>query len=302
MNNRTESVQKMVTYLNNFEADGGGLWLPNIQRNFVWGEEQIQRLFDSIMREYPISTLLVWRTKSLIRRRKFIDNYKHTLKRTDFYIPEDNKTKLLVLDGQQRLQSLFIGLKGSFEKKELFFDVLSGDLVSPEDMRFHFKFMEPNSVSFPWVKFKDIIFSKKKYNQISRSIINQSDRPLKDEEKERIEDNIACAVQQFCHIEILVYQELDSIDDEEIYTEDDVVEIFIRANAGGTRLGKSDLLFSLLAATWEDADGKMEELLGELNKSDYDFTRDFILKTCLSLLARKIHKKGSFPIQVIVLY
>ena len=156
--------------------------------------------------------------------------------------------------------------------------------------------------SFPWVKFKDIIFSKKKYNQISRSIINQSDRPLKDEEKERIEDNIACAVQQFCHIEILVYQELDSIDDEEIYTEDDVVEIFIRANAGGTRLGKSDLLFSLLAATWEDADGKMEELLGELNKSDYDFTRDFILKTCLSLLARKIHKKGSFPIQVIVLY
>ncbi|MYB58348.1 MAG: DUF262 domain-containing protein [Gemmatimonadetes bacterium] len=286
MNNRTASVHKMVTYLNNSEADGGGFWLPNIQRNFVWGEEQIQRLFDSIMREYPISTLLVWRTKSLIRRRKFIDNYKHTLKRTDFYVPEDNKTKLLVLDGQQRLQSLFIGLEGSFEKKELFFDVLSGDLVSPEDMRFHFKFIEPNSASFPWVKFKDIIFDNRRSNRISGSIINESTTTLDDEQVDRIEDNIMCARDQFRVAEILVYQELDSIDDEEIYTEDDVVEIFIRANAGGTRLGKSDLLFSLLAAAWEDADGKMEELLGELNKSDYDFTRDFILKTCLSLLGK----------------
>lgn len=284
MNNRTASVHKMVTYLNNSEADGGGFWLPNIQRNFVWDEEQIQRLFDSIMREYPISTLLVWRTKSRIRRRKFIDNYKHTLRRTDSYVLEDNKTKLLVLDGQQRLQSLFIGLKGSFEKKELFFDVLSGNPVSPEDMRFHFKFMEPNSASFPWVKFKDIIFDNRRSNRISGSIINESTTTLDDEQVDRIEDNIVCARDQFRVAEILVYQELDSIDDEEIYTEDDVVEIFIRANAGGTVLGKSDLLFSLLTSAWEDADEKMEDLLDELNKTDYNFTRDFILKTCLSLL------------------
>ena len=102
----------MVNYLNDEESNGG-FWLPNIQRPFVQREDQIERLFDSIMREYPISTLLVWRTKSPIRRRKFIDNYKYSLKLTDFYVPEDNKVKLLVLDGQQRLQSLFIGLKGS---------------------------------------------------------------------------------------------------------------------------------------------------------------------------------------------
>ena len=39
-----------------------GFWLPNIQRPLVWREEQICRLFDSILREYPISTLLVWKT------------------------------------------------------------------------------------------------------------------------------------------------------------------------------------------------------------------------------------------------
>jgi uncharacterized protein with ParB-like and HNH nuclease domain len=85
---------------------------------FVWNEGQIEKLFDSIMREYPISTLLVWKTKSQIRRRKFIDNFRSGLKLTDFYVSIDDKPKMLVLDGQQRLQSLFIGLKGSYEKKK----------------------------------------------------------------------------------------------------------------------------------------------------------------------------------------
>jgi hypothetical protein len=80
------------------------------------------------------------------------------------------------------------------------------------------------------------------------------------------------------------YQELDSIDQANLYKEDDVVEIFIRANSGGTRLGKSDLLFSLLTSAWEEADDKMEILLDELNMQGFNFTRDFILKTCLTLL------------------
>ena len=80
------------------------------------------------------------------------------------------------------------------------------------------------------------------------------------------------------------YQELDSIERPKLYKEDDVVEIFIRANSGGTRLGKSDLLFSLLTSSWDEADDKMEILLDELNMQGFAFTRDFILKTCLTLL------------------
>ncbi|MBN1872599.1 MAG: DUF262 domain-containing protein [Anaerolineae bacterium] len=285
MKNQKETIRRMVSYLNNEEKDGG-FWLPNIQRSFVWKEEQIERLFDSIMREYPISTLLIWRTKSEIRHRKFIDNYRHTLKLTDFYVPEDGKTKLLVLDGQQRLQSLFIGLKGSYEKKELYFNVLSGNLVAPEDVRYHFKFIDSQVASFPWVKFKDIVFSNKLYNQIANSIVNSADITLSTDKINKISDNIARAIQQFCNDETIVYQELDSVDNPDIYNDDDVVEIFIRANAGGTRLGKSDLLFSLLISTWEDADEQIEELLDSLNRSGYDFSRDFVLKTCLSLLGK----------------
>src|ERR1051326_7539514 len=110
MKNQKQTIRKVVGFLNNPDEDGG-FWLPNIQRPFVWSEEQIARLFDSIMREYPISTLLVWKTTELIKHRKFIDNYHRDLRLTDFYVPEDHRSKLLVLDGQQRLQSLFIGLK-----------------------------------------------------------------------------------------------------------------------------------------------------------------------------------------------
>ena len=283
MKNQKETIRKMVTYLNNEEKDGG-FWLPNIQRSFVWSEEQIERLFDSIMREYPISTLLVWRTKSHIKRRKFIDIFKHTLKLTDFYVPEDSKTKLLVLDGQQRLQSLYIGLKGSYEKRELYFNLLSGDIVAPEDIRYRFKFLEPEKGVFPWVKFKDIVFSNQLYSRIAKSIIENAEMELTEQQEEHIEDNIARISKYFVNDDFIVYQELDSIDNPNAYQEDDVVEIFIRANAGGTKLGKSDLLFSLLTSSWEDADERMQELLDELNRSGYEFTRDFVLKTCLSLL------------------
>src|SRR3954465_12034555 len=111
MKNQKETIRKMVRYLNNPDRDGG-FWLPNIQRPFVWREEQICRLFDSILREYPISTLLVWKTRAKIRRRQFIDNYpvENSDQLSRFYVPEDDKKKCLVLDGQQRLQTLYIGL------------------------------------------------------------------------------------------------------------------------------------------------------------------------------------------------
>lgn len=283
MKNQKETIRKMVSYLNDEEWNGG-FWLPNIQRPFVWREDQIERLFDSIMREYPISTLLVWRTKSRIRRRKFIDNYRNTIRLTDFYVPENDGTKLLVLDGQQRLQSLFIGLRGSYERRELYFDVLSGDLVAPEDVRYKFKFLDAEKAVFPWVKFKEIVFSNELSSRIAKSIINSTGRKLTEAEEERIEDNVARISKQFVNNDLVVYQELDSVDNPDAYNEDDVVEIFIRANSGGTRLGKSDLLFSLLTSSWEDADERMDELLGDLNRVGYDFTRDFVLKTCLTLL------------------
>ena len=201
------------------------------------------------MREYPISTLLVWRTKAKVKCRKFIDCYKKSLKLSDFYVPESEQTKLLVLDGQQRLQSLFIGLKGSYEAKELFFHVLSGDLAAPEDIRYQFKFLNADNAKFPWIKFKDIIFSHAASDEIVENIIEISNTELNKDGRRRISRNISQIVSQFCTVDVVTYQELDSVDNPITYKENDVVEIFIRANSGGTQLGKSDLLFSLLTTS-----------------------------------------------------
>ena len=283
MKNQKQTIRKIVGFLNNADEEGG-FWLPNIQRPFVWSEEQIYRLFDSIMREYPISTLLVWKTTSGIRRRKFIDNWKDSLRLSDFYVPEDSKKKCLVLDGQQRLQSLFIGLCGSFEGKELYFDVLSGEVAAPDDVKYRFKFVDPATASFPLVKFKDLVFTTKKKREVIDDLEAKAGRTLTQPELDKLNDHLDLVDRTLKMDEAVTYQELDSIDNPTLYTEDDVVEVFIRANSGGTKLGKSDLLFSLLTASWEVADEKMEDLLDSLNKHGFAFDRDFVLKTCLVLL------------------
>ena len=76
------------------------------------------------MREYPISNMLIWKTKDKMRTRKFIRGYREGIKVKDFFIPQDDKKKMIVLDGQQRLQSFFIGLNWSYEGKELYFNLL----------------------------------------------------------------------------------------------------------------------------------------------------------------------------------
>ncbi|MCX7420905.1 MAG: DUF262 domain-containing HNH endonuclease family protein [Planctomycetia bacterium] len=285
MKNQNETIRKIVGFLNNTNKDGG-FWLPNIQRPFVWSEEQICHLFDSILREYPISTLLVWKTTSRIRRRKFIDNWKNTLRLSDFYVPEDSKMKCLVLDGQQRLQSLFIGLCGSYEGRELFMNILSGEVAAPDDVKYRFRFLDSASATFPWVKFKDLIFTTRKKREVLDDLKANAGYELSPAESNKLDDHLDLVARTFMMDETVTYQELDSIDNPLLYNEDDVVEVFIRANSGGTKLGKSDLLFSLLNANWDVADEEMEDLLESLNKHGFAFDRDFVLKTSLTLLGQ----------------
>jgi hypothetical protein len=283
MQNNRCSIMKLVRGLNDREANGG-FWLPNIQRPFVWKEDQIERLFDSIMREYPISTLLVWRTRESIKHRKFIDNYRPSQHLSDYFVPDNTHVKNLVLDGQQRSQSLFIGLRGSYDGRELYFDVLSGDPVAPDDIRFRFRFMQQGA-AWPWVKLKDLIhdLERDRPNKVFAKLSEKALSPLSEAQSDRLRDNLDIVWREFAHDENISYQELDGVESD-AYRIDDVVEIFIRANSGGTKLGKSDLMFSLVAQSWTEADESLEELLDSLNQSGYAFERDFVLKSSLVML------------------
>ena len=112
----SKTIKEFIADINNTDTDGGGLWLPNIQRYFVWDEDQMVKLFDSIMRQYPLPSLLIWKTKEPLRNRAFIQQYVEPVDVIPLYRPNTTKTKRMVLDGQQRLQTLFIGLLPSYSK------------------------------------------------------------------------------------------------------------------------------------------------------------------------------------------
>jgi uncharacterized protein with ParB-like and HNH nuclease domain len=115
------------------------LFLPHIQRPFVWEEEQMIRLFDSLMRNYPIQTLLFWRTKDEIKARKFMEQIAWDADLSDFYQPNMSKAgieKVFVLDGQQRLQTLYAIFFGAInspdnQRAEAYFDTTSG--IAPDE-------------------------------------------------------------------------------------------------------------------------------------------------------------------------
>ena len=93
-------------------------FLPAIQRPFVWETEQIIRLFDSLMQSYPISSFLFWDLKAENRDNWEIYNFVKDFKFGEIHDEKidasNNDDITLVLDGQQRLTSLMIGLKGTY--------------------------------------------------------------------------------------------------------------------------------------------------------------------------------------------
>lgn len=96
--------------------------LPAIQREFVWHPRQICDLFDSLMQGYPFGTFLYWKVKQEHNNRyQFYDFVLDYHERDDPHCPRigemPNRDVVAVLDGQQRLTALNIGLRGSLATK-----------------------------------------------------------------------------------------------------------------------------------------------------------------------------------------
>ena len=101
----------------------GEFLLPAFQREFVWESEQIEKLFDSLMQGYPISSMLFWKvkgdTKADFRFYQFLKKYiQYYYTHNDTQSTEGVNDFHAILDGQQRLTALFIGLCGSYAYKE----------------------------------------------------------------------------------------------------------------------------------------------------------------------------------------
>lgn len=282
----SKSIRSMIKEINNPDADGHGLWLPNIQRQFVWNKEQIARLCDSVMRRYPLSSMLLWRTNEPIKYRSFIQNLnggKVDLK--SHYQHNPKKLKRLVLDGQQRLQSFYLALQGCIDNEVLHLHVLSGEQVSSEEIRYRFEFKVPAEKNWPWVPLAKIIYSGSLPEDLLFELAEDEVAALTDNQRRQAIRNLSLAQREFGNDSVLLYHEIDSTQDDNALKFEDVVEVFIRANSGGTKLNKSDLMFTLLSTEWEDADIVFEDFLDKINDNErFQFSRDFLIKLSTTVL------------------
>lgn len=284
------------------------LFLPDIQRPYVWEEDDIYLLFDSICRDYPINTVLFWflEKKTLeegkhIKRIKFISQrFEENTLETG---PLSRDSYFLAIDGQQRITSLYLTLKGMYKIKQkrssipavpadLYFNFLSGVAENEKEMLYEFQFF-PQSKADIWVeKIED---KKKKipdYNKnwIRIKYIASLDKlhEVQSKIKEKIKNDIAYELTDVQNGHIfklwskLNYDKLITYYEEKTQDYDKVLDIFIRTNSGGQKLSYSDLLFSYIKLHWNEARDKFNGVVKKLNEGGkYKFSNDLILKTIL---------------------
>ncbi len=277
--------------------------LPAIQREFVWETKQIERLFDSLMRDYPISSFLFWEVeKKNIGKYQFYEFIRNYHERDRRCYPKANVKGesgiTAILDGQQRLMAPYIGLKGSYsfklprkrkddrsaypERK------LCLNLVSPSDdgdFVFDFRFLTNNEQqksddSHFWFRVGDIL-GLERYADINSYLINEG-LLKRDEEAAKFSNETLFKLWTVIHNDKTINCFLEKGE-----SLDKVLNIFIRVNSGGTKLSYSDLLLSIATAQWKEKDARKEitEFVDEINAVGlgFDADKDFVLKNCLVL-------------------
>lgn len=277
--------------------------LPAIQRKFVWSAGKIETLFDSIMRGYPINSFMFWEIKddnikSSFKFYEFLTEYRQFFKDNN---PDQDtighKDFFAIIDGQQRLTSIYLGLKGTYAYKvprkwwrddeeclptrRLYLD-LSEELNDNDErqMKYNFRFLTQDELEKKedgiWYKINGILSFKHagdldkfidkqewKDNDFAKATIRELRRKIFDE--------------KLINYYLETTQEIDT-----------VLDIFIRTNSGGQPLSFSDLLMSITTANWTEKDARKEipdviKKVFEVGKPGFMISKDFVLKTCLVL-------------------
>ncbi|MCW3054972.1 MAG: hypothetical protein JWN14_4142 [Chthonomonadales bacterium] len=300
--------QSGLTINDALEAVSKNLYvLPAIQREFVWKSEQICRLFDSLMQGYPFGTFLFWKVEpeksAQFKFYGFVQNYHE---RDSAHCPElgtlPNRELTAVLDGQQRLTALNIGLRGSmatkvpnkwwtnpsaFPKKILYLDLIAEHGEDEEGDLYSFRFLEPEKASADaealWYPVTDI--------RTVRNTARLSQWLYQELQARNIrhDEELFTRASDTLH---RLYEVVHTVPTLTFYTEksqelDRVLRIFIRMNSEGSVLSYSDLLLSIAVAQWSKLDARQEihDLVDEINRigNGFHLSKDFVLKAGLML-------------------
>ncbi|WP_250519837.1 DUF262 domain-containing protein [Caballeronia sp. NCTM1] len=218
----------------------GRIGLPDIQRPFVWANAKVRDLFDSMYRGYPVGYFLFWQTGAEGSDAKVIG--------------ETNKQKapsLLIVDGQQRLTSLYAVirreavLRENFEREyiRIAFRPQSGTFAVPDATTER----DPEYIL-------DIseVFNRPTHKTIGEYLKRlTAAREVSDAEEEKIADAIGrlAGLTNFPFIALELSQQC---------TEEQVADVFVRINSEGKKLNQSDFILTLMSVFWDDGRSELE--------------------------------------------
>ncbi len=259
--NHDEGIQNMKISTILDQVDLGSMALPEFQRGYVWNREQVRELMQSLYRRYPIGSLLVWLAKT-----------EHIDIRGNGLLPQT--VVELILDGQQRITSLYGIIRGNPPK---FFDGNEGAFTG---LYFHldeelFEFYAPLKMKDNprWINVTDLMQAGIG-EYIKRLYASQE-----------FHSNVQLYIDRLNSIvgikDIDLHVEKVTGEDK---TVDIVVDIFNRVNSGGTKLSNGDLTLAKICAKWSEARQEMKDCLHQWEKAGFYFNLDWLLRNINTIL------------------
>lgn len=278
--------------------------MPAFQRQYVWSMEQIEKLWDSILLDYPIATFLFWHvdddnvswdtyfcnflSEVTFDSRKQADSVNYELSSINV-----NLTDTAVLDGQQRLTSLFLSLYGQAyirqkraRKKiaggtvvklliELNKNRLAVDEEEYNSKKFDIRFAERiGKLSPTQFEVKNILDPQFREDSTREQAIEKAIVNVPPESKEYARGILNQLYRKIFVEKLIRYTKIKDM------KQDDALEMFVRFNSGGKALKKHEITMSILEAYWPSA--KTE--FGKVLEGPYaGFGTDFIVRAALML-------------------
>lgn len=233
------------------KIDTGELGLPELQRPFIWKDSKVRDLFDSLMRGYPIGYLMLWECPSLEKKKSIgVDLHSY------------DSPKEVIIDGQQRLTSLYAVMKGKkvinskFDEKSIIisynplqdkFEV--GYQATKKDPEWIYNISDVYTTSSSFKFINSFIKRLSEYRECKGGVLTEA-------EQDTISENINAIVNLKNHT-------LPVFDIKANAEEEDVSEIFVRVNSGGVSLKQNDFILTLLSLYWDEGRKEIEEFSKE---------------------------------------
>ena len=249
------------------EIQKGQIKVPKFQRNFVWSLEKTAQLLDSILKGYPIGTFILWETNERLNDIKNIGNLELP------EIPDGVKVQY-VLDGQQRITSLYAAYLGAQIQKEgekkitnyadIYVD-LDGDITNNDD-----QIVTSEKPEGSFITLHEIL-------NFNENLLSIKENYTDDEFKKIHEYSQTFSTYDFSTI-VLRKEDIDS-----------AIEVFTRINTGGQTL----TLFEIMSAkTYDeeldfDMEDRYQKLLEELSERKYNTISSTVILNVLSLILSK---------------